>query len=190
MLVSGPRRPVNRNSPDLWLAAFFQSGVSSGLTRRVWVAVAASPRSTSPCSKALADGAWGSRSLDPAWSYSSVAEDEKHVTPVRVGALKSAQLSGHCGLRVRIGAERRVANDPYATFGVRLVWPPLLLDGAASALVMLIDCVACAPNLWHNPRYYGREQPNHGCGISRIPQMPNESVSPCERRDGPGCLLH
>jgi hypothetical protein len=37
------------------------------------------------------------------------------VTPVRVGALESGQLSGHCGLRVRIGAERRVANDPDRT---------------------------------------------------------------------------
>ena len=29
---------------------------------------------------------------------------------------------------------------------------------------------------------YGREQPNHGRGIFRIPQMPNESASPGDRR--------
>jgi hypothetical protein len=51
------------------------------------------------------------------------------------------------------------------------------LGGAASALLMPIE--PCALNLWHNPRHYG-EQLNHCCGISRIPQMPNESVSSCE----------
>jgi hypothetical protein len=37
------------------------------------------------------------------------------VPPVGVRALESDQLSGHCGLRVRIGGERRVANDPIQT---------------------------------------------------------------------------
>ena len=32
--------------------------------------------------------------------------------PVRVKAVESGQLSGHCGPRVRLGGERRVANDP------------------------------------------------------------------------------
>jgi hypothetical protein len=63
------------------------------------------------------------------------------------------------------------AFNPYPTLGA--------LGGAASALLMSIDCVPCALNLWHNPRHYG-EQLNHRCGISRIPQMPNESVSSYE----------
>lgn len=56
-------------------------------TRRVWVAAVVLPRSASPCFKALAYGARRSRSLDPAWSYSSVTEEEKHVPPVWVRAL-------------------------------------------------------------------------------------------------------
>jgi len=45
----------------------------------VWVAAAVLPRSPCPCSKALDYGAWASHELDPAWSYSSVTEGEKHV---------------------------------------------------------------------------------------------------------------
>ena len=41
--------------------------------------------------------------------YSSVAEDENHVRLVT--ALKSGRLSGECGLGMRIGCERPVANS-------------------------------------------------------------------------------
>jgi hypothetical protein len=62
------------------------------------------------------------------------------VTPVRVGALESGQLSGHCGLRVRIGGERRVAIDPERTYWTRsplvsrrqLIDTPLVLFDRAS----------------------------------------------------------
>ena len=36
---------------------------------------------------------------------------------------------------------------------------------------------------------YGHEQPNHSCGIFRIPEMPDESASPGDRRARTGHLL-
>src|SRR5712692_1232627 len=65
--------------------------------------------------RALACRTSESSSIGPAWSYSSVAEDEKHVPLVTVRALESGQLSGYCGLRNRLGGERWVAIDPIRT---------------------------------------------------------------------------
>jgi hypothetical protein len=93
-----------------------RSGVLSGSTRRVWVVAAALLQSPCPRSKALAYGASESHSLDPAWSYSSVTDGEKHVP----GALESSQLSGYCGLCSQPSGERPVAIDPSRTISFRL----------------------------------------------------------------------
>src|SRR5882757_7198295 len=64
-------------------------------------------RSPCPYSRALAYGARGSRSLDPAWSCSSAREARSMSQGV---GIRSA-YGRHGGLRVRPGDERPVAND-------------------------------------------------------------------------------
>src|ERR1700680_3051312 len=68
-------------------------------------------------------GVGGAHSLDPAWSYSSVTEDEKHVPR----ALESGQLSGHCGLRIRSSGERPRAIDPFRTLALGAAWACMIL---------------------------------------------------------------
>src|ERR1700746_2663423 len=58
------------------------ASVSSGSTRRVWVAAVASPRSACPCSRACGLDFSTGRPRYLTWSYSSVTEDDHHARPV------------------------------------------------------------------------------------------------------------